>query len=293
MKHLFIVNPKAGKGKAGQVVEMIHEIFSLLDEEYIIEYTKGIGHATELAKEYSKKGIYRVYSVGGDGTLNEVLNGIVKSQCSLAVIPSGTGNDFIKSFCHIKNLKDIITATVHGEERYIDLVKANDRYFLNIASLGIDADVAYNATRYKKLPLISGITAYLLGLINTLISFKSKEIEVIIDDISFKEKTILLAVANGRYYGGGMLPAPEAKIDDGILDICLVRHLSKFKILRVFPKLIKGTHGDIAEVSFHKGSNIHIISKKDFRFNIDGEILTVNQVLFKLIPRGIRIVVPK
>lgn len=292
MKHLFIVNPSAGKGKALKRIPEIENIFKKVNEEYIIEVTKKPGHATEIARNYSNKDVYRIYAIGGDGTLNEVLNGMAESNCSLGVIPSGSGNDFVRSIAGVDTRDNIVCRMVHGKEQYVDLGRIGRRYFLNISSIGIDAEIAYNAREFKRLPFISGHMAYLLSIFTTVFKYNSKQIEFQIDDKRIKEDTLLIAVANGIYYGGGMKIAPKADLYDGIFDVCHVRKVSKGKILRLFPKVIKGEHDIIDEVSFYKGRNITITCKEEFTINIDGELSRVKKVDFEVIPRGMKIIVP-
>lgn len=291
MKHLFIINPKAGKGKTLKLIPEIERIFKNKKEEYFIEITNSVGNATEIVSRYVAKDNYRVYSVGGDGTLNEVLNGMINSSSTLAVIPSGTGNDFIKNLTG--NNKDILIRTIEGLEKEVDLGKVNDRYFINIASIGFDAEVLYNARKLKKVPFIKGGLAYILAVVLTIFKGKSNFLNIKIDNKIYTEKTLLIAVANGKYYGGGMKITPEALIDDGIFDICLVKAMNRFKILRVFPELIKGTHERLKEVSFYKGKEVTICSEKYISLNVDGEVFRVKEANFKIINKGIKIIYPK
>jgi diacylglycerol kinase (ATP) len=292
MKHLFIVNPTAGKGKALKRISEIKDVMKKNEEDYIIEVTERPGHAVEIANKYSKSGVFRVYSVGGDGTLNEVLNGMAESGCSLGVIPAGSGNDFIRSIYCFENEKDIVKKVINGNEEYVDLGKVNGRYFLNISSAGIDAEVTYNARELKRLPLISGHMAYLFSIFTTVFKYKSRYMELKIDNKHIRDNTLLFAVANGIYYGGGMKIAPDARLNDGIFEICHVQNVSKGKILRLFPKLIKGEHNTIKEVSFHKGKNITLNCDEEFTLNIDGELLRTQEASFGIIPKGIKIIVP-
>jgi len=295
MNHLFIINPIAGKGKTLKIIPTIEKIFKERKEKFIIEVTKYIGHATEIAEKYSNEQDYRIYSVGGDGTLNEVLNGMVNTNSSLAVIPSGSGNDFIKNiFKYNKKipLEYILNKTINGKEEKIDLGKVNNRYFLNIASVGFDAEVAYNSIKFKKLPLINGAAAYIFGLLLTVFKYKNYNLNIEIDKISIKLNSLLVAVANGRYYGGGINVAPKANIKDGFFDICLIKKVGRLKILELFPKVINGTHETIKEVSFKNGKAVHIISKEDLAFNIDGEIIRGKEAKFQIIKHGVQIVIP-
>ncbi|MCY6482910.1 diacylglycerol kinase family lipid kinase [Clostridium aestuarii] len=292
MKHLFIINPKAGKGKASEIIPEIKNIFKEIDEEFIIEITERQGHATELVRNYVNKEDYRVYSVGGDGTLNEVLNGMVNSNSCLAVIPSGSGNDFVRSINKGTSVKEILKSTIFGKTEMLDLAKINDRYFINISSVGIDAEVTNNARKLKTFPFISGGVAYILSIFMTIFTYKYKHIKLKIDDKEIKSQITLLAIANGKYYGGGMKVSPYADLQDGILDICVIDKLSKMKILVLFPKLMKGKHSDIKEVSFYKGKKITLISEKGILVNIDGELIKVQQIDLQIIPKSIKVIIP-
>lgn len=293
MKHLFIINPAAGKGKALSYISQIEDYFSSHEDEYIISVTKSQGHAVEIAREYAGKGIDRIYSVGGDGTLNEVLNGMAGAPSVLGIIPSGSGNDLVKSIYSEESLHNILGRTIEGEEKYIDVGKVNDRFFLNIASMGFDAEVVYNSRRLKKLPGISGSMAYILGIFATVLTYKGNTLKMDIDGNLMEVKTLLAAIANGRYYGGGMLPAPGAVIDDGEFEVCIIKDIGLLKILSFFPKLIKGTHGSIKEVSFHKCSKIEIDCSKSVVMNIDGEIQKNSKAAFEILPKGIKVLIPK
>ncbi|WML34565.1 diacylglycerol kinase family lipid kinase [Clostridium sp. OS1-26] len=292
MKHLFIINPKAGKGKALKLIPEIEEEFKNTNEEFLIEITEKVGHATEIVRKYVSKENYRVYAVGGDGTLNEVLNGMINSESCLGFIPSGSGNDFIRSVYKGKLPRNIIKDTVNGKIKPIDLAKVDDRYFINISSIGIDAEVANNARNIKKRPFISGKIAYILSAIITILMYKYREIQLIIDNKEIKIKNTLLALANGRYYGGGMKVAPDADLQDGLLDICAIDKLSRAKMFILFPKLIKGEHHQIEEVTFYKGKKVIVNSEEEVTLNIDGEIVKRKNVTFEIVPGGVKFIIP-
>lgn len=292
MKHLFIVNPVAGKGKSLQFIHSIHKLFENRNEEYIIKITERPGHATEIARQYACSDKYRIYSVGGDGTLNEVLNGMVGTESSLAIIPCGSGNDFIKSVTQDIDMQSILHRTVNGRERLVDLAKTADKYFINISSIGFDANVVYNTNRFKKLPFVTGRSAYILGVVTVLLKYDINLLNIKIDDKNIEMKCLLIAVANGRYYGGGMMPAPGAEIDDGLLDICLIKEMPRYKIARFFPKFIKGRHGEIEGVSFLRGKKVEIRCNNYITLNIDGEVYRVREAAFEIIPKGMHVIVP-
>ena len=296
MKHLFIVNPAAGKGRAINIVPKIHALFENMDEPYFIELTKGNGDATEIARRYTSTDDYRVYSVGGDGTLNEVLNGMIDSNSSLADLPLGSGNDFIKSICKNGYGDDILEKTVFGTEQFIDVGKINDRYFLNISSAGLDGVITQNAHRFKKLPLFPSHLAYLASILVTLWTYKSTVLDITIDDKTIQQKSLMLTIGNGQYYGGGMNVLPYADISDGLFEICLVNHVSRFTILRLFPQLMKGNHVNEKYshfISFYKGNKITLNSTDNFTMNIDGEILCNNTATFDIIEKKLKFVIPQ
>jgi YegS/Rv2252/BmrU family lipid kinase len=292
-KHLFIVNPKAGKGKSLDIIPKINNEFIGREEDLIIEITKYPGHASLISNEYTSKGNYRVYAVGGDGTLNEVLNGMAGSNSFLGVIPCGSGNDFIKSLYNEKGDDILIKDIINGSVQNMDLGKIKDRYFLNISSVGIDAEVVNNALELKKIPFVSGTFAYIISAVATILTYGAKEVELVIDERKTKINITLLAVANGKYYGGGMKVAPQADLKDGYFDLCLVSKLSRIKMLLLFPKLIKGTHGEIKEVEFFKGKNITVNAEEEIAVNIDGEMIKSRSVDFKIITGGINLIIPE
>lgn len=292
MKHLFIINPVAGKGRPLELISEIKRIFHDLKEEYYIEVSEYPGHATEIVERYVKDDIYRVYSVGGDGTLNEVLNGIVGSNSCIAVIPGGSGNDFFRSIKSDKDEKDVLIRTIHGKEKEVDIAKVNGKYFINISSVGFDAETAYNAQKLKRFPFIGGGIAYTIAVFITIIKNKSYDVHITYDDKYYNGRILLTAIANGRYYGGGILPAPKAELNDGLLDICIIKALGRFKILTLFPKYIKGNHVNLKEVFLSKAGKIEIHCKKDIPLNIDGEVSKVRSAVFEIIPNGIKIIIP-
>jgi YegS/Rv2252/BmrU family lipid kinase len=233
-----------------------------------------------------------VYSVGGDGTLNEVLNGLAGSGSSLAIIPAGSGNDFVRSLDEGGNPFKALHETIDGFEKLVDLGTINGRYFINISSIGFDAEVADSASRIKKIPLVSGSMAYFLGIFYTLIRYSNNIINIDIDGMKFDQEVLLVAVANGRYYGGGMMAAPKAVIDDGLFDICLIERMKRPKILHFFPKFIKGLHSTIDGVHFYRGKRVVISSKRPLFLNTDGDVRSVTNAVFEIIPNGIKVVFP-
>ena len=268
MKYVFIINPASGKTDYNKIKENI--IKTLENEEYEIYETKAPKEATEIASRFKNEENTVVYSVGGDGTLNEVVNGIAEGKCKLGIIPTGSGNDFYRT------LKEAQTENVR-----LDLGKVNGRYFINIASVGMDAETCNNANKIKsKIKLHS---SYYLALIHTFLTFKSKSLKLKIDKNVYAGDYIIAAICNGKYYGGGFKIAPVASFDDNQFDIYLVSKAGKLKLIKILLALLKSEHEKYNEVRKYTGKNITITSENNLIVNIDGEITISKNIEIEMI----------
>ena len=268
MKYVFIINPASGKTDYDKIKENI--IKTLENEEYEIYETKAPKEATEIASRFKNEENTVVYSVGGDGTLNEVVNGIAEGKCKLGIIPTGSGNDFYRT------LKEAQTENVR-----LDLGKVNGRYFINIASVGMDAETCNNANKIKsKIKLHS---SYYLALIHTFLTFKSKSLKLKIDKNVYAGDYIIAAICNGKYYGGGFKIAPVASFDDNQFDIYLVSKAGKLKLIKILLALLKSKHEKYNEVRKYTGKNITITSENNLIVNIDGEITISKNIEIEMI----------
>ena len=268
MKYVFIINPASGKTDYDKIKENI--IKTLENEEYEIYETKAPKEATEIASRFKNEENTIVYSVGGDGTLNEVVNGIAEGKCKLGIIPTGSGNDFYRS------LKEAQTENVR-----LDLGKVNGRYFINISSVGMDAETCNNANKIKsKIKLQS---SYYLALIHTFLTFKSKSLKLKIDKNVYAGDYIIAAICNGKYYGGGFKIAPVASFDDNQFDIYLVSKAGKLKLIKILLALLKSEHEKYNEVRKYTGKNITITSENNLIVNIDGEITISKNIEIEMI----------
>ena len=268
MKYVFIINPASGKTDYDKIKENI--IKTLENEEYEIYETKAPKEATEIASRFKNEENTIVYSVGGDGTLNEVVNGIAEGKCKLGIIPTGSGNDFYRT------LKEAQTENVR-----LDLGKVNGRYFINIASVGMDAETCNNANKIKsKIKLHS---SYYLALIHTFLTFKSKSLKLKIDKNVYAGDYIIAAICNGKYYGGGFKIAPVASFDDNQFDIYLVSKAGKLTLIKILLALLKSEHEKYNEVRKYTGKNITITSENNLIVNIDGEITISKNIEIEMI----------
>lgn len=268
MKYVFIINPASGKTNYDKIKQNIMK--TLENENYEIYETKAPKEATEIASRFKNEENTIVYSVGGDGTLNEVVNGIAEGKCKLGIIPTGSGNDFYRT------LKEAQTENVR-----LDLGKVNGRYFINIASVGMDAETCNNANKIKsKIKLHS---SYYLALIHTFLTFKNKSLKLKIDKNVYAGDYIIAAICNGKYYGGGFKIAPVASFDDNQFDIYLVSKASKFKLIKILLALLKSEHEKYNEVRKYTGKNITITSENNLIVNIDGEITISKNIEIEMI----------
>ncbi|QZY55074.1 diacylglycerol/lipid kinase family protein [Crassaminicella profunda] len=292
MDILFIVNPVAGKGNCDFVIGKIKEQMDFFHIPYKIKLTTRKNEAEEIAKDAVIKGYEKIVAVGGDGTIYEVVNGMIGSSASLGVIPSGTGNDFVRTVGIPNDLEKALNVIAYGKKVQIDCGKVNDRYFVNVASIGLDAEIVKETENIKK--YLSGSWAYMGGLLKTLFSYKHKRVNMNIDGSKKNKNITLVAVANGKYYGGGMKIAPMADIKDGDFQVCIVDKISKFKLMRVFPKIFSGEHVHYDEVDMHKGKQVKIKSDEHLSINLDGDIIGKSfNVYFQMVPEGLKVLVPQ
>lgn len=277
MKKVFIVNPTSGNGNSIKIAKEIKDLLDKENEDYEMYYTSAPKEATDIAMNFSNtKEPMIIYSVGGDGTLFEVINGISNSNNLLGIVPSGTGNDFVK----IMNTNKDIT--------YVDLCRMNDHYFLNIASIGIDADIANNKNLMKKIGIPKSLT-YKSSILYTFFKFNSPYIKTSINEQDYYQNITILAICNGKYYGGGFQIAPKAKYDDGKFDIYLVDKMPKLKIPGLIMKLVKGTHEESKYVHKLISDKVEIHSEVPLNCNLDGEIFSLTDMEFEITDKKIPI----
>ncbi len=287
-KHVFILNPQAGFKKTEQMKALIQSSFGKLAE---IRLTERAGHATEIAREYVDSFIY---AVGGDGTANEVMCGTVGSDNTLCVIPQGSGNDFVRTlYAKVKGRHDpkkILNALKEFYQRKIDCGRANQSFFMNIASVGFDAEVVRNSERYKNNPTLRRFS-YILSMFYTIFHYHGTDLEGEIDGVPFRQKSLLFCIANGKYYGGGIKIAPEAVIDDGKLDAYLIESVPAWLFLSVMPLLAVGKHTGLRFVKHVRAEKI-VIRGKDLTLNLDGELSPTQEAVFEVLPGGLKILSP-
>lgn len=292
MKHVFIINPVAGKKDSERLVPMIKNYFKNTDDYQII-ITEEKGHAQKIASSFTKDDDVCVYGIGGDGTAFEILNGI-NEGVAMAVIPNGTGNDYFKMIKYTaQSVEETLLATIEGRSVKVDYGMANDVRYLNSSSMGLDADVNLLANKIGSKYPIPRSLVYIVAALITVIKPHPIIIKMTLDDQVLTSKALLIAVMNGKFYGGGFLPTPEADIQDGMLDVCVVKDMRLKRILKLLPQYFKGKHVGLPEVDFYRSTNVTLITDNPVLYGCDGETNTASMIEYKLIKDGLMLRVPK
>ena len=297
MKDVFIVNPKSGKNNQYELIKEIKEHFQ--GKRIIIEKTKGPEHATFIAKKYalSNEPVH-LYVCGGDGTLHEVINGCAqKENVIISVIPIGTGNDFVKYFENIKK-EDFLNLANYSDPEYMDcdLIRVNGEYSINTVSFGFDVEVARQVNELKKKKPTEGIIPYALSALVSLRKPIRKEYKVQIDTEKLtKDNYGFLVFANGKYYGGGFKPCPEANIADGWMDVCLISNVKRHQIVKLAKKYQEGTHTQYKNlVSMYQAKTVHIDTENEIIYaNLDGEVKEFKNPTIEIVEKAIRLALPR
>lgn len=291
MKHIILVNPVAGRKKGKKYGLRIQQLLSknnILSTIYISEYET---HLTKIAKELALQEKCRFYSIGGDGTLNEIIQGIMNTDSEIVVTACGTGNDFIKSISSYFSMRKIIKSSLNSNSKKIDVIKLNNnRYCINVLNAGFDALIAQNLSKFRWVPLVNGKTKYNLAIIYTLFSNKNFKMKIRLNKKIYKQNFTLIAICNGKYYGGGVKPSPNAEVNDGKLDVCMIDSTSFFTKLKLLPKYKTGNHLNLKQVNLVQTDKLTIVSNKKFPISIDGEILYTNKLKCEIIPKCINLV---
>jgi len=268
----LIINPRAGRGAGARSGPDIARYLSQHGFECEARITNDRGHATELAREAAQNGADCVAIAGGDGSVFEVVNGLMQAggKMPLAVLPVGTGNDFSKMF-DSPTWTQVCDKLVAGHTRNIDIGLCNGVYFANGIGAGFDAKVARMANGIRWL---RGNAVYGVALLRTLaFHHDNPEVRITTDTDSFTHRMTMLAAANGRVYGGSFRIAPKAELDDGLIDVVFAENFSRGQILKLVPRVLRGTHLDLAGVHFLRTRQLTIEADRPLPVHADGEIL--------------------
>ena len=312
MRHIFVINPLAGKkGKKQKLEEQIRSASERLGEAAEIYETRSQGDGERfvrtICQEKEAGENIRFYACGGDGALNEVVNGAVGFEgVEVGCVPLGTGNDYVRNYATPQEFLDI-EAQLRGQARSSDLIRyeaerkgqaGESRYCVNMFNIGFDCNVVDQTSRAKNWPLVKGSFAYLLSVAIILVKKKGADLKVFYEDGSaFDGKLLLIAVANGCYCGGGVKGLPLSKVDDGLMDVSLIKNVPRRTFIRLFPKYAKGTH--LADrkapeiIDYRTCRRLKIWANQGLmKLCVDGEIIDTEKVTFEIAPRAMSFSVP-
>ena len=296
MKHLFIINPAAGsRDRTAMYRENIDRICGSRDLDYRIAVSAAPGDCTRLAREAAETGEeYRIYACGGDGTLNEVAAGAAGfDNVAVTCYRGGSGNDFVKLFGDADAFLDL-EQLLDCKETVFDLVRCNGDICLNICSVGLDARIGTDVSNYKRLPLLSGFRAYAVSTVINVIRGIAEHYIVEINGERIDGEQTMICACNGQYYGGGFHPVPEADPCDGLLDVLLVKKVSRLQVPAVVGKYKNGRYKELPHLVRHfRTDHLKILCDRPTSINLDGELRTATEVTIEVAKEKLRFFHPK
>ena len=296
MKHLFIINPAAGSyDRSKAFKKQIEEVCRAKGLDFTIFVSQAPGQCREAARKAAETGEdIRIYACGGDGTLNEVVSGAAGfSNAAVTMFAGGSGNDFVKIFNKTEPFRDL-QQLLDAEEATFDLIRCNDDYSLNICSVGLDARIGTDVANYKRLPLLSGFRAYAVSALINIVRGISEHYVIEIGGEVIDGKHTLLCACNGRFYGGGFNPVPDADPADGLLDVLVVKDVSRLKVAQVIGKYKNGKYAAYPHLIRHfRTDRVKIICDKPTPINLDGELRMAQVVDMRVAAEKIRFFYPK
>ena len=287
----FIVNLKAGKGKTQKAVEQIEEYMRANGVPYEIHASKYPGESIELARALSAAG-GNIVAVGGDGTFNEVLNGLDTQKAVLGFIPAGVGNDFARAAGISQKPKEALQNILKGRVINADYINVGNREHmrrcLNVAGTGLDIDVLQRYNRKRRKTKLN----YYLSLFRSLLTFKGYQIEMTLNGETTSHNAFIAAAANGQYFGGGMKISPDSDIYDGKLDVILIHMTKRRKIPGMLLKFLKGRHLELPVTNTYKADSVKIKCLQNNFVNIDGELLGNLEFNAQVVQGGLKMFAP-
>lgn len=310
MRNIFILNPAAGQGGATEFAQIITKAAEALDEVVEIYFTQGIKDAQRYARTVCQGKLpeeaVRFYACGGDGTINEVVNGVFGfDNVEIGLVPTGTGNDYVRDYNKPEAFLDIedqlkgksIPVDVFGYSGLIDGIDQT-RYCANMINIGFDANVVYRVAKLKKWPLVSGSLAYMLGIFLELIQKNGTNLKLEFEDGGgYDGKMLLVAIAIGSYCGGGIKGLPLAKANDGLLDVQVIKDATRRLFIHLLPKYVKGTHLQDKQAQkilmYDQMKRIKVTPNQGTtRICVDGELEIAGPLEIEIIPAAIRFIIP-
>ena len=296
MEHLFIINPAAGsRDRTEEYSKLIRKVCGERGLSCRIAVSAAPGDCRRLAREAAESGPPgRIYACGGDGTLNEVAAGAAGfDNAAVTVFSGGSGNDFVKLFDDPKAFFDL-ERLLDADEAVFDMIRCNDDLSLNICSVGLDARIGTDVANYKRLPLLQGFRAYIASTLVNVIKGIAEHYVVEINGETVDAEQTLLCACNGRFYGGGFNPVPEADPTDGLLDVLLVKKVTRLQVAGVIGKYKSARYRELPNLVRHfKTDRLTVRCDKPTPINLDGELRMAQTVEFRVAEEKLRFFYPK
>lgn len=302
MKHLFIINPIAGKSTADEKRRAIDEAIRKLDiteregVDFEIYTTKSpLDACKKIIRESKRNDFIRVYASGGDGTLNECVNAAVgRSNVAITMIPSGTGNDFVKAFGKEEYLFSNILKLIRGETRKIDVINCDGRYSVNVSTVGFDARVGANVHKYSKYRFLNGGMAYLASVAENFTKNINTKMLIETEGMTCGPDIMLVCVCNGTHYGGGFNPVKTARIDDGYLDVLVISEVNRLILASAIMAYKNGEYEKYPQyVTYIRTKELSIKAQQPEYINLDGEIECRRNINMKIEEKALNFIFPR
>lgn len=296
MLNVFIINPVAGGGQVSKTLAIdIKSYFEDTKLPYKIEYTQKSGDGAAIANKWAKSGQQvRIFACGGDGTLHEVVNGVVGyDNVEVGFFPCGTGNDYCATFSNREDFMNI-DSQIKGSAIPVDLIEYDSMYSINQCSIGFDGQVVSKMNSVRNKPLIGGKMSYYTGILLALLGRLANPLTVTLDDKDVIKGDFLFTIAaKGKYHGGGLKSAPEAEPSSGKLNFMLVRKVGRLRFIELLPKYIKGKHLKYTDIIINTfGEKMHVKAKRPLPITLDGELIYSDEFEAKIVKSALKFVVP-
>ena len=293
-KVTIISNPTSGKGESLNAAIQIHKMLECNGFEVEIKNTIGHGDAKNLASEAMHNGVESIIGCGGDGTIHEIINGLSTinpehSKPKLGIMPTGRCNNLAKELNLNNNPNNLCQLIIDSQYNSIDLGKVNNTLFATVAALGFDSKVAEYVDEGKHPKFLSGTLSYLYGIFAVLFRFSCPKVSIKGDFGSYTGNIFLVASGNTPDYGGNFKITPNAKIDDGILNICIVKNISRIEALILLPKVFFGTHVKHSKAIYEPSKSLSISSENSISIWADGEYVGITPATISILPKALNV----
>ncbi len=291
MRITILLNPSARHGRARHLLEGALEVFRRHAVDFEVRESQSPQHLIELAHRAREQKPDLIVSAGGDGTHHYVLNGLFGSATPLGLIPIGRGNDFAKGIGMPRDPRAAATALLNGQVREVDLARVGPVVYGCVAGVGFDSTV--NRYANERVRWLSGTLAYVWSLLYCLKDYRPEPLEITADEESFSGEVAFALVGNNSSYGGGIRLAPRAKLDDGLLDVCIIPSMGRLELLRWIPRAYRGEHLRHPRIKYFQARKITLRTTSRMELFGDGEFLQELPATIEVVPRALRVIVPR